>query len=278
MDIKDILLLLATDAPNQNRLAVAARLGREHGALVAGVCCIASPPPPLAEGYAIGHAAVAHVVDRETQRLSDIAAPVEAAFHMTMQAAKAPCVWARPAVDELPEETALRARTTDLTIVGRAEDRGREDVALAESFVLAGGTACLIVPEMGRVPDSFDRVILAWNGSREAKRALDDGLVFLKRARAVEVVVAYESGDPVGAPQAQALLAHLGRHDVQASVCRTPRSDERADAALRRRCEEFGADLLVMGAYSHSRAAERILGGVTRSMLSRPPIPILTSR
>ncbi len=272
MEIKDIALVLTGGAANGRRLALAARLGHEHGALVTGVFCTGSPPSPPSEGYAIGQVAVAEVVDREARRVHDLAAPTEAAFRQAMQAEQASCAWDEPAVDELAETTALRARTADLAILGS------EDVALADALVSAGWAPCLITPETGRESRSFDQIILAWNGSREAKRALDDGLVFLKRARAVEVVVADEPGRPVGAPQTQALLAHLARHGVQASLCRTPRSDGRPAEALRRRCEAFGADLLIMGAFTHSRTVEMIFGGVTRSMLSDPPIPVLACR
>ena len=119
---------------------------------------------------------------------------------------------------------------------------------------------------------------LAWNGSREAKRALDDGLTFLKAAAEVAIVVANEEATrAIDRNQTDALRRHLARHGVLAQVIRTDSGRRGAGEAIIEQCESFGAELLVMGAFGHSRAAEMIMGGATRTVLARTRIPTLLS-
>jgi nucleotide-binding universal stress UspA family protein len=99
---------------------------------------------------------------------------------------------------------------------------------------------------------------------------------FLKRAKAVEVVIGAEPGREVEDAEQAVLQGHLARHGVDASFHRLGVLGY-AGEALHEACRRFGADLMVMGAYGHSRAVEAVLGGVTRAMLTRPPLPILVS-
>lgn len=275
MELKDILLLVDAVAPNASRLALTAKLARAHEASVRGLCLYQTPPPDVAECYALGSAAIAAVVRREADAVEQLLAPAHQAFLKAMGHAALPAIW-EPQPELWIEEALSRTTTADLAIVGHAaagHDRQRE---VLESLVLNGGTPVLVVPEDAPPPARFRRAVVAWNGSREAKRALDDATVLLKDCTQTDIVVVegrgrHAEGDLAG------LVGHLQRHDVRAAVWRLQTHDEGVADALRRHCVQTKADLLVLGAYSHSRAGEQMFGGVTRSLLRSSPIPMLLS-
>ncbi|HEY8003849.1 MAG TPA: universal stress protein [Phenylobacterium sp.] len=275
MELKDILLLIDPAAPNAACLALAAGLARAHGATVRGLCLYETPPPSLAEGYALGGAAVASVIRHEADAVAHLLAPAHRAFLKAMAQTGLPPVW-EPQPDFWVEQALARTATADLTIVGRSPadpDRWRE---VLEDLALHGGAPVLVVPE-GRPPrPSFQRAVIAWNGSREAKRALDDALLFLKGCPGVDLVVVEGRHGPPGS-DLPGLVGHLQRHGVAANVIRLSRDDEPVADVLRRHCEHVGADLLVLGAYSHSRAGEQVFGGVTRSLLRNPAVTTFVS-
>jgi nucleotide-binding universal stress UspA family protein len=202
-------------------------------------------------------------------------APTERAFRAALAEGGVEAYWTFAAPNETPLQLASRARLYDLAIAPRPRDGDHAGHRLAELAVLTSGTPCLVTAEPARVPASFNHVLVAWNGSREAKRALEDGLVFLKRAKRVGLLVVGQDVDEF-AP-AEAVLGHLARHGVTASLEAIGASPEDDGSALLRHCERFGADLLVMGGYGHSRAAELILGGATRTVLAQASLPVLMS-
>ncbi len=274
MDIKDILLVLQDGPADEVAAAVAARIANRGGGggAVTGLCTFSTPTMPVGS-YAIGSAAISQVYD-DLQRMRDEqVAKSEALFHGVMGKAGVTAVWATPARDESAKVTAARARTVDVSIIGRTSDN-RD---LIQELVFSSGTPCLIMPEMSAPPAGLNRVVVAWNGSREAKHALDSALPFLVRATFVEVVTTDGSDQPVGDAQVNALIEHLAHHGVTAQFLRISRDEDDVAGALRRHCAVREADLLVMGAYSHSPAQERLFGGVTQSLLTHASLPILAT-
>lgn len=272
MAIKDIFVILSAEALNAARLTTAARLARAHGAAITGLCLYRPPPFSMADSFAVGAAADLDVLDRAQARAEAHVAPVHRDFIRATKGLEA--VWAAP-VDEPAEDTALRARLYDLTVVGALSGGSP---TLIEQLVLESGAPCLIVPEDRPAPLAFDKVVVAWNGSRQARRALADAMPILERAVHVQVVAAEESARDLGPAALEAVAAHLARHGITAEPLWLDGRSETAAEALDRHVAQSGADLLVMGAYSHPRAAEVILGGVTSYFLGDPPLAILASR
>jgi nucleotide-binding universal stress UspA family protein len=123
------------------------------------------------------------------------------------------------------------------------------------------------------------RVLVAWDGGREAARAVNDALPILERATAVKALLINPSDASNGhrrEPGADIAL-HLARHGVKVTAARTVARDISVADAILAEISDYGADLLVMGAYGHSRAREFMLGGVTRQMLTTMPVPVLMS-
>lgn len=146
-------------------------------------------------------------------------------------------------------------------------------------LVLASGGACLVVPGEWNRSARIERVLIGWNGSPEAIRAVRAALPLLHRARQV-VVLSGATRNPYMAnwdPPFD-LAAYLGRHAIGHDVlpCREP--DERAGQALLEQAEKLDADLLVMGAYGRSRFSEWMFGGATREVLQGARRPVLMKR
>src|SRR5215471_6305021 len=161
----------------------------------------------------------------------------------------------------------LRARARD------AADKTRQ------AFEHVSGRPILVVPYVGNFADLGRRVVIGWNASREAARAVNDAMPLLTSAETVTVLTI----DPREGPRAHGELPgadislHLARHGVKAEIERTVSADLPVGEVLLSRVADLGADLLVMGAYGHSRARELLLGGATRSLLRSMTLPVLMS-
>jgi nucleotide-binding universal stress UspA family protein len=146
-----------------------------------------------------------------------------------------------------------------------------------EEIVLSCGRPVLVVPYAGAFADIGRRVLIAWNGSREAARALHDAMFLLGGAEAVTVIEIDPPAPGVAAPAATTaqVAAALSRRGIAAK----PESDTSGDIGvedlLLSRASDLGADLLVMGAYGHSRMREFVLGGVSRSIFRHMTMPVL---
>jgi nucleotide-binding universal stress UspA family protein len=169
------------------------------------------------------------------------------------------------------------ARRFDLAVVRQAEpDKGTPAPLIIEAALFETGRPVLIVPYIQKAPMALDRVLVGWDGSHSAARAVNDALPFLKRAKAVDVVVVSESGKSDEMPGAD-LAHHLARHDVKVEIKQIVAPDADAANVLLSHAADSSATFMVMGAYGHSRLREFILGGVTRTILDSMTIPTLMS-
>lgn len=275
MEIKDVLVFLEAGAPCEARVALAARIAEEAGAAITGWCACSEPRLDLADAYVIGPAAVGQALAHRQAAITAAMAPVEAAFRRAT-AARGDAHWLAAPANTSPRELALKARYADLAVLRRPEPGDNAGRELAELSALASGCPCLFVPEPSTPPAAFRRIVVAWKDSAEAKRALDDAMPFLKAAEDAQVVVV-DGEEAEAVAGAEAVLARLARHGVRARPQRFHARQEDAGAALLRACVAFDADLLVMGAYGHSRAAELVLGGATDTVLGKAPLPVLMS-
>lgn len=177
----------------------------------------------------------------------------------------------------LTDLVAARARYADLVVLGLPYGHGRgiEDEAVVEAALFEGMAPVLVVPQTGLSSADPRRVVLAWNQSREAMVATHRALPFLTRADHVTILVVDppthgpERSDPGGL-----LCQMLVRHGVRAEVSVLARTLPRVSDVVNRYVRDTNADLLVMGAYGHSRFREAILGGATRDMLEHAEVPV----
>lgn len=173
---------------------------------------------------------------------------------------------------------ALRARYCDLVILPRPHGRDRDGQggAVVEAALFEGHAPVMILPDGKGVPAPDGQIVVAWNQSHEAMTAVRAAMPFLKSAREVSIAVVDpqpwgpERSDPGGF-----LCQYLVRHGVKAEVSVLAKTLPDVADVLIRHVRDRDAGLLVMGAYTHSRLREAILGGATRHMLERAETPVL---
>ncbi|MEP3332510.1 universal stress protein [Sedimentitalea sp.] len=180
-------------------------------------------------------------------------------------------------IADLGRHVAHRARFSDLVVLSRpyGENRGAAAEPIVEAALFEGHAPVLVVPDEGEPLTTPKNILVAWNQSVEAMRAIRRALPFLRAADLVRIVVidppthGPERSDPGG------LLAQmLARHGVTCEIDVLSKSTNRVSDALNRHAVDTSADLMVMGAYGHSRFREAILGGATRNMLEQAKIPV----
>lgn len=174
-----------------------------------------------------------------------------------------------------------RAKTADLVIVGQTDPEDADaatDYDLPAEIVMGSGRPVLIVPYVGTYKPEVAHALIAWNGTKEAARALGDAIPLLQGAGKVTLLVINPSDlrGPTLA-SAEAAAAYLARHGVTADVHDSVAHDMGAGELLLSRASDFGADLLIMGAYGRPRLRELILGGATHDILRHMTLPVFMS-
>lgn len=171
---------------------------------------------------------------------------------------------------------AQQARLADLTIVPHPE--AGEDVSSSDALhavLFDSGRPVLIAPQLA--PETFGkRICIAWNGTAESAAAVLGALPWMQRATAVRILTSDEYHRR--GPQAADLLDYLALHGIVPDVASFRAIDREVGAGLLAAAKDFGADMIAMGAYSHSRLRQLILGGVTRHVLERATIPVMMNR
>lgn len=180
-------------------------------------------------------------------------------------------------IGALTDLVAQRARFADLVVLARpyASGRGPEAEAVVEAAMFEGQAPVLVLPENGVAQPRPKKIVIAWNQGREALAAVRRALPMLQAADRVDITVidpdqhGPERSDPGGL-----LCQMLVRHGVRAEVSVLARTLPRVSDVLNRHVRDTGADMVVMGAYGHSRFREAILGGATRNMLEQAEVPV----
>ncbi|SDX49701.1 Universal stress protein family protein [Ruegeria halocynthiae] len=180
-------------------------------------------------------------------------------------------------IADIGRHVARRARFSDLVILPRpyGKDRDAEAEPIVEAAMFEGHAPVLLMPDNAKPVSSPKTVIVGWNESVEAMRAIRCALPFLKRAELVRIVVidpprhGPDRSDPGG------LLSQLlARHGVKCEIDVLSKTMTRVSDILNRHAADTEADMIVMGAYGHSRFREAILGGATRNMLEQSEVPV----
>lgn len=278
MSYKSIAVHLDTGKRAHPRLEIALRLAREFEAELTGAFAIFSPDPQAM--YVMAGSAEYYSIYEKDRKVR--AAAIERLFKAEITRANVPGGW----VETGDHEVLPMSRTAsgaDLIILGQDDPDDPESFIadhFVENVVMSSGRPVLLIPYVGDFPTIGSRVMIAWDGSREAIRAAHDALPFLKGADEVTVVSVNEhpnhslSSDIRGADVA----AMLARHDVKVTVSTVEGGhDLPIGDALLSRAFDLSADLLVMGAYGHARWQELVLGGATRTILSVSTLPVLLS-
>jgi len=170
------------------------------------------------------------------------------------------------------------ARRFDLSIVGQSEpETSAAEEMIAEAALFESGRPVIVVPYIQKAPLKLDRVMLCWDGSRAAARAIADAMPLLERAGQVEVVIVANERGKQDEIEGADMGAHLARHGLNVEVKRTVLGDIDVADVILSHAADAGSDFIVMGGYGHSRLREFVLGGVTRSIFRSMTAPVLMS-
>jgi len=279
MTYRSLLVYLDHDPLCTTRTEVAMRLAKVLDCHLVGVAptglidlpATAEVATPLAEYAALAWDVLRSQAERATDRFRDKcrAAGVKSFETVVDEADKAPSL-------------VRHAHCSDLTVLTQADPSApgyRAAQELVEQVVLHSARPTLILPYAGPFDSVGTNVMVAWDDSREAARALSDALPLLRLAQRVQVISWNEAGagdDKTLRPRLDALHQWLMWQGVPADV-RVETTDIGIADAMLSRAADLNADLIVMGAYGHARWAERVLGGATRGLLASMTVPVLMS-
>lgn len=272
MTIRSILAVADGGTTTQATLETAVTAAKRFDAALDVLHVMAdvnSVVPVIGEG--MSGAMVEQLMAAMAQTIASRAARAREAYQKISAAGGAKLSW-REITGREADVVAAAGRLTDLIVIGRPSGEAEAPLAATLDAALfdTGRPVLVASPTAARVVAG--RVALAWNGSAQAARVVAAALPILEVADHVTVLTV---GTIDSVATAQDLIAYLGRHDVSASHESIPPGGASTGATLLAHAEQSRADLLVMGAYGHSRLREMILGGATRDVLSAAGIPVL---
>lgn len=272
MSFKNILCALAPTDVKQAGVDFAASMGSALGAHVTGCSYVIDPDLP-------GRGLPWFPEQLVTKLVTEVTKKAHLAIEEFQNVAKRAKVQTetevlRASLDGAVTAFGKQARLYDVAVVTQS-DRGAEHVGdlFAEAALFYSGRPIILVPKAYAAPFSLDRVLIAWDGGQYSAEAVAQAMPLLTQAKKIEILVIGDE-DKVKKTQAAKIVTNLERHGLNVElICRGEDPDDAN--AIAREAKIWGATLLVMGGYGHSRAREIFFGGVTRFMMSQTPLPIL---
>lgn len=273
MPIRDILVHLADDSHFGDRLDAAVAVAERFDAHLIGLYLPVSPYLP---GY-IKPYFTSEMLREHRERKEQAEKDAESRFDQRIHQAGIRAEW-RHANGGGANSVASQGRYADIVIVGQRDPDAPQDQNgdnLAEEVTMNSCRPVIAVPFAGEFKTLGRRVLVAWNGSREAARATHDALPFLTQAD--KVILLSVNAPGTGHIPGADISTHLARHGVGIEIHNRVQDDVGVGDAILNAASDYAADLLVIGAYGHSRLRELVLGGVTRHLLRHMTVPVLIS-
>lgn len=287
MKLEDLVIVFDRADRSGQASALAQRIATENDAHLTGFCSLQMLMPPGAPLTAAGifHPSpytLGDELSRSYEQTQAAAHELERSFLAEAARSGLRASWQ---VDEepLPGPLIACARESDLIVLNQPDPEAGWAPRLwqlLEDVLFSAGRPILMVPYAGRFETVGRNVLVGWDGSRAATRAIHDSLPLLRGAEQVMLLTIEEprSARPDGPPPGVGMAEHLARHNLRVTLTRSVRAGTASDAdIILNHAAEAGADLLVVGAYGHSRTREILLGGVTRALVDHATVPVLMS-
>jgi nucleotide-binding universal stress UspA family protein len=280
MTLKNIEVFVDATPEGEKRVDYAATLAHQCGAHLAGIHVVsAARPEHRSDYYVVGKAIRA---SRAWEKAADEAATTNIRRRFEAISGKHDLsVEFREIRRGRPDEDLiLGSLHSDLVVIGQRELLEMPGYLSPERLLLASGAPILVVPGGWKSEPIGRKILVGWNASREARRAVADALPFLVKAASVTLLVidSNKRADRHGEEPGADIALYLARHGAHVEVEQaSSRGSPVADLILSY-AADHGIDLIVIGAYSHARSVEMVFGGVTRTLLKQAPVPVLMSR
>jgi nucleotide-binding universal stress UspA family protein len=274
--LKTIAVFVDPSPVGEARAAYAVKLAFRHRAHLIGIFIVpfgwdGSP----SESFVRGQTAIRRLIAAQTAKEEAATSTASQSFSAASAREQISFEFRFLRHSETSEGAALNALHSDLVIVGRPGSDGLPNEWSAESLLLSTGVPFLLLPEHW-AGATAERVLVAWNASREARRAIRDALSFLVAAHSVTIlVVDPEKNSRHGEEPGADVALYLSRHGARVTVEQVQSSGEPVADVILGHARRHSIDLVVVGAYSHARTAEMIFGGVTQRLLRDASIPLL---
>jgi nucleotide-binding universal stress UspA family protein len=274
--IKDLVVNLTGGQPQDFAADYAISVAAAFGAHVAGVGFIFEPVIP---GSMLGGIPT-DLIEVQREENSKAAKEAIARFEAAAKAANVPAEtrMVDASVAGASDLFGRIARRFDIAVVGQARrEQGASEELLIEGALFGSGRPVVIVPFVQKQGLKLDHVIICWDGSRPAARAIADSMPFLQRAKAIEIVVVTGERDKSGEITGTNMRRHLARHGITVEIKHITGAGADVPNTILSHAADSGTDFMVLGGYGHSRLREFILGGVTRSIMRSMTVPVLMS-
>ena len=275
MNYKTILVHIDTGKHSEMRLQIAIKLARSHDAYLVGLYVFS---PYIPTGYIMAQMG-AEIEAAQNKIAVESLSRAEEIFRKQTSAAGLDNVEWLTAYDEPVHAMSLNAQYADLVVIGQSDSSDDSGVAmdLPERLVLSAVRPVLILPSAGEFPSIGKRILIAWNTSQEATRAISNATPFLRSAESVYVMAVNSKSSNNDIIQSENMVRYLERLGIRAEVKDIYGVEIDVGNELLSSASDLSADLIVMGCYGHSRLREWVLGGATRTILESMTIPVLMS-
>ena len=277
MHFKTMLCVTGSDSSNVDLIA-ALRLCEQQGSHLTVLLLGTLPPPP------VGEFAVAEVWVQEREQAEELLGKRADAVRVLLAGSDLSADLDSRLAEQaaFASEVARHALYSDLVLVGPELSRSgaRLKTAALKGALFEAQRPVLMAPPQGHATLQPKRVLLAWSSHVEAARTVREGIDVLTAAEAVHVTMVdpqaneWENGEEPGAD----IATYLARHGARVTIDRLPSGGNAVADVLRRHATDIDADMIMMGAYGHSRLHQWLFGGVTRSMIETLPLPLFLGR
>jgi nucleotide-binding universal stress UspA family protein len=268
-----VMVHVDVDGASDDRIRLAATLAGRFESTLIGISACILPPYPAEGAYFVTR----EYVEEERRNMAALLKRTEDAFRTIVGGDRPKIEW-RSDIDLPDDYLVTQARAGDLVIIGRDRSPGGICRTIDPgTAVLKAGRPVLAVPP-GIDALRAERVVIGWKDSREARRALQDSLPLLHEAKSVAIVEVCDKGMEASARRhIDDVAGYLARHRISVGSVAAAHAENSVASELIRVAKTEGADLIVTGAYGHSRLGEWVFGGVTRDLFASSPVCCLLS-
>ena len=281
MTLKNIGVFVDATPEGEKRIDYAATLAHQCGAHLAGIHVVSAVRPEYrSDYYVIGEKAIRALLVGRKAADEAVTSNVRRRFEAISAKRDLSAEFRVIRRGGPDEDLTLSSLHSDLVVIGQRELQELKGYASPEKLLLASGAPILIIPSGWKSESIGNKILVGWNASREARRAVADALPFLVAASSVTLLVvdseqrARRNGEEPGAD----IALYLARHGAHVEVEQVLSQGAPVADIILSYAAEHGVDLIVIGAYSHARPVEMMFGGVTQSLLKEAPVPVLMSR